>query len=111
MDTIRRSRENAKMLGVDRLHRAIRQDDTADWHGQSRALPKPVSAQTKPPGLSFRSRRLSLLLPRCYCLLCLNDAGRDEEDQLLVGCADACPFEQIAQVRDISQQRYLRDVD
>ena len=70
-------------------------------------------AQNKTAGPEcFRSRRLSLLLPRATsACLCLNDARRDEEDQLLVGGADARPLEQIAQIRDISQQRYLRNVD
>jgi hypothetical protein len=70
-------------------------------------------AQNKTAGPEcFRSRRLSLLLPRAMsACLCLNDARRDEEDQLLVGGADILPLEQIAQIRDISQQRHLRNVD
>ena len=70
-------------------------------------------AQNKTAGPEcFRSRRLSLLLPRAISgCLCLNNARRDEEDQLLVGGANARPLEQIAQIRDISQQRYLRNVD
>src|SRR5207302_3016987 len=51
---------------------------------------------------------------RSYCNslngLCLNDAWRDEEDQLLVRGADAAPLKQVAQGRDVAQQRHLRNV-
>jgi len=64
--------------------------------------------KTKPPALSVSGcRRLSYF----YLVLCLNDARRDEENQLLVGGADRGVFEQVAQVRDVAQQRHLRDVD
>jgi hypothetical protein len=43
----------------------------------------------------------------CYLVLCLNDARRDEEDQLLVGSADRAPLEQVAEHRDVTQQRHL----
>jgi hypothetical protein len=52
-----------------------------------------------------------LLLPRCHHPLCLDNARGDEEDQLLVGGADLAMFEQVAQVWDVPQQRYLGYVD
>jgi len=41
----------------------------------------------------------------------LNNARRDEEDELLIRGAHAAPFEQVAEGRDVAQQRHLRDVD
>ena len=69
--------------------------------------------KTKPPDLSVSGAGGCLYFYLVLCLprLGLNDARRDEEDQLLVGGADRLPFEQVAQVRDAAQQRYLLDVD
>jgi len=73
---------------------------------------RPLPAKTKPPALISGSRRLFYFYPVVSLpLLCLDDSRRDEEDQLLIGGADRRVFEQVAQHRDISQQRHLRDVD
>src|SRR5438552_5949128 len=65
----------------------------------------PGDIETKPPALKSGSRRLFYF----YLVLCLglNDARSDEEDQLLIVCAYGCALEQVAQHRNVTQQRYL----
>jgi hypothetical protein len=50
--------------------------------------------QSKNPAISFANVEYSL---------CLNDARRDEENQLLVGGADAAAFEQVSHHRNVTQ--------
>ena len=78
-------------------HRAL-----ARKAGSTPKAKSPVSStlQSRKPAISFVN-----------VVLRLDDARCNEEDQLLVGGADRLPFEQVAQVRDAAQQRYLLDVD
>src|SRR5450432_1518317 len=85
---------------------------TLKLHHYQRRARAPAPHKTKPPALSVSgSRRLSYFYLVLYLPLCLNDARRDEEDQFLVGGADRGVLEQVAQVRDVAQQRHLGDVD
>ena len=44
-------------------------------------------------------------------MLCLDNPRGDEEDQLLVRGADRATLEQVAESRNVAQQRHLADVD
>src|SRR6185437_10278487 len=77
-------------------------------HQESVAIVWPARApKTKPPVLCARNRRAVLLLT---VQLCLNDARSDEENQLLIGSAHLGVFEQVAQVRNVSEQWHLSDL-
>src|SRR5208283_448378 len=74
-----------------------------------------ASAKSKATGLSAGSPRkpaaVALLTSRLGPNLCLDDARSDEENQFLVCGLHRAMLEQVAQVRDIPEQRYLRDVE
>ena len=64
-------------------------------------------AKAKPPALMSGRRRLFYFY--LVLLLCLDDAGCDVEDQLLVRGADRRVPEQVAQERNVAEHRYLRN--
>ena len=63
--------------------------------------------QDKTAGALYGRWRLSLLLTGG---LGLDDPRSDEENQLLVRSADLRMFKQVAQVRDVAEQRHLADL-
>ena len=96
------------------MKQAAESCETQGQNPRARApAPHRLGRKTKPPDLSVSGAGGCLYFYLVLCLprLGLDDARRDEEDQLLVGGADALPLEQVAQVRDAAQQRYLLDVD
>src|SRR5713101_6511563 len=67
--------------------------------------------KTEPPAfLTGSSGKAGACFPSTS-MLCLNNPRRYEEDQLLVRGADRATLEQVAESRDIAQQRHLADVD
>ena len=78
-----------------------------DWPCQEWKFPKRLTAGTSLTGSSRTPAVVFLQLDR----LRLNNARRDEEDELLVRGAHAAPFEQVAERGDVAEQRHLRDVD
>src|ERR1700679_1932346 len=74
--------------------------------------------KTKPPAPgqvlrgSWRFKSSTALLSRTLRLvLRLNNSRRDEENQFLVRSAHLRVLEQVAEVRDVAEQRHLVDVD
>ena len=78
-----------------------------DRHCEEWKLPKRLTAGTSLTGSSETPAAVFVQLD----MLCLNNARRDEEDEFLVRGAHAAPFKQVAEGRDIAQQRHLRYVD
>ena len=78
-----------------------------DWPCQEWKFPKRLTAGTSLTGSSETPAAVFVQLEK----LCLNNARRNEEDELLIRGAHAAPFEQIAEGWNVAQQRHLRDVD
>ena len=108
------TRRKKNIFNLSDLRRQSRDcHDSLHIEPRFRAIAVKASISSKTAGFSAGSPRRPAALGSAIQVLPtsrlrLNDARSNEEDQFGVGTGNCTVFEQVAKIRDISEQRHLR---